>query len=544
MKIRPSSYIIRVDTHVDDQALLVHGYTKSIDLVSKRVADLLDDTERYLRPDELGRDQLKHLLKRGHLTTLSAEAEKVGFVNLVSKIDARKRDQMKPGFVLMPTYLCNLDCFYCYQKPAVESDAELVKHLMSVELADKAFEAYERLLPPGDTLDGGDLLLYGGEPLLRSSLKLLRHVVARARRHNMQVRAITNGTQLHHHKDLLGPDGIHWLQITLDGPRHIHDTRRITRGKKGSFDQIVDNIDLALSLGVKLAIRLNIDQGNLAALRSLDEFFVERGWYDHPDVDIYAAEVHMVEEQAEWVDEQDLLNPMAIESFIAEEGLRIRTAKGSALGEFNTVQGTGGFDGYKTGFCGANFGMCIFDAKGNVYSCWDEVELFQPVGHFHTGTVVYDDEIRRAWQRSPVVANPRCHECAYAFYCGGGCDWHGKKDGDEYYDHFCPDFMNSFRTAVAEDFAVSMLARERGLGERKADGGFELSQAQRAELVREVADKLQGRNVSACTFSCGSQKIKDEAVIHQKRQGLVQLAGRSESTRQRAQTPLVREDSC
>ena len=137
-------------------------------------------------------------------------------------------------------------CFYCYQKPAIESDSELVKHLMSIELADKAFEAYARMLPEGRGLGGGDLLLYGGEPLLRRSRPLIEHVVRKARANGMTVRAISNGTQIHHYEDLLGPEGIRMIQITLDGPKEQHDTRRVSRGGQGSFDRIVENIDPAL----------------------------------------------------------------------------------------------------------------------------------------------------------------------------------------------------------------------------------------------------------------------------------------------------------
>lgn len=542
--LRPSSYIIRVNTHEADRVLLVHGYTKAIDLVPRRIADLLDQPRREITDGDLSEAQQKTLLARGHLTEMTVEEERTNFVQFVGRLDSVERARKTPGFVLLPTYLCNLDCFYCYQKPAIESDSELVKHLMSTELADKAFEAYARMLPEGKGLQGGDLLLYGGEPLLRRSRPLIEHVVKKARALGMTVRAISNGTQLQAYEDLLGPHGIHKIQITLDGTREQHDKRRVHRGGQGSFDMIVENIALALRCGVNVSVRLNIDKKNIASILELDQLFRARGWYDAPNFSTYAAEVHMTDDQKEWVNEEELVSAVDLSTFVGQHGLKIGTSKTSSLSSFNKLQLSGGLDAFKTGFCGANYSMCIFDPKGNVYSCWEEVEQFEPVGHFHTGTVVYNEQLRRAWQRSPLVANPRCHDCAYAFYCGGGCDWHGKKEGDAYYDRYCNAFMSNLRHAIAEDYAVSAVAIERKLGSRVQDGRLVLTDQDRAQILKEVGDKLRKKNISACQFSCSSQSIKDEAKIHAKSSGLLRLKLKSEALATQAKTQLVAGQQC
>jgi uncharacterized protein len=518
MQLRSSSYVVQVETHDDDQVILVHGYTKAIDLVSRRVADLLADPARPVDQEALGEQNVRALVRRGHLTEKSVEDEREGFVKLVTLLDQHKRRATRPGFVLMPTYLCNLNCFYCYQKPAIEADEELVKHLMSKELADKAFSAYEAMLPEGQTIKGGDLLLYGGEPLLRSSRDLVLHVVERCRREEMSIRAISNGTQLHHYTDVLGPTGIGWMQITLDGARHEHDTRRITRGGKGTFDQIVDNIGVALECGVTVSVRLNLDRRNIASLEELNGLFERKGFYAHPRFSTYAAELHMIDEQEPWVERSDLVHGMDITAAITERGYAIGTSQNTAFSHLVEAVSGQGFQNFKTGFCGANFGMCIFDAKGNVYSCWDEVELFEPVGHYREGRVVYNEELRRAWQRSPILANPLCHDCAYAFFCGGGCDWHGKKEGQAYYDQYCPDYMRSFRAGVAEDYAVAKLAVEKGMAGKDEHGRVRLTSEQRAEILKEVGAKLRSKNLTACGISCGKAKApEDGARLHEKR---------------------------
>ncbi|HVZ35522.1 MAG TPA: hypothetical protein VG963_24015 [Polyangiaceae bacterium] len=131
--LRPSSYVIRINTHESDRVLLVHGYTKAVDLVPTRIADLLEQPNREITEEHLSEANQKHLLARGHLTEMSVEEERKAFVGFVGRLDAAERARKMPGFVLLPTYLCNLDCFYCYQKPALESDADLVKHLMATD---------------------------------------------------------------------------------------------------------------------------------------------------------------------------------------------------------------------------------------------------------------------------------------------------------------------------------------------------------------------------------------------------------------------------
>src|SRR5262249_42067090 len=87
--------------------------------------------------------------------------------------------------------------------------------------------------------------------------------------------------------------GIKQVQVSIDGPKAVHDRRRIFRGGGSSFDAIVDNVDLLLARGGTLVqIRAHVDPANLHDFEQLLDFFDDRGWIDHPDVVVYANTVY------------------------------------------------------------------------------------------------------------------------------------------------------------------------------------------------------------------------------------------------------------
>jgi uncharacterized protein len=58
------------------------------------------------------------------------------------------------------------------------------------------------------------------------------------------------------------------LQITLDGPRDVHDGRRVLRGGGKTYDRIVENIITAARFA-NVVIRVNVDEANYPDLERL-----------------------------------------------------------------------------------------------------------------------------------------------------------------------------------------------------------------------------------------------------------------------------------
>ena len=239
--MRTSSYVIYVDLPQHrDQMLLVHGYTGAYDRVSKKVATFVRSLEPRRAPKPLygdwtpepamdGRAEppddatISILRRRGYLTEMTLELEEEFFKKLVQKLHDATLKQA-PGYLLMPTYNCNLRCAYCFQDHMRTNP--LFQHLlrtMSRDMVDRIFGGIRNIEEKYGISNQGSSRLrgwsfFGGEPLLASSRPTIEYIMAKARALGpASFSAITNATEIDAYKDLISPQGISNMQITLDG---------------------------------------------------------------------------------------------------------------------------------------------------------------------------------------------------------------------------------------------------------------------------------------------------------------------------------------
>jgi uncharacterized protein len=70
------------------------------------------------------------------------------------------------------------------------------------------------------------------------------------------------------------------MQVTIDGPKEIHDARRpFKRGKRSCFDTIMHNLDHVVGK-MDVMLRTNTDNTNVGAAIELLDLFAEKGWLD------------------------------------------------------------------------------------------------------------------------------------------------------------------------------------------------------------------------------------------------------------------------
>lgn len=168
--------------------------------------------------------------------------------------------------ILMPTEACNFRCVYCYESFALK------------QMKPEVVTGVKRLLSrraPG--LHSAVLSWFGGEPLLASRIieDVMTHARALKAEHpglSVQSDITTNGFQLSEDMaNRMHAVGVRRYQISLDGPREMHDRKRVRPGGLGTFDRIWDNL-----LGLKrrgdpfrATLRLHVDHENLASVPDL-----------------------------------------------------------------------------------------------------------------------------------------------------------------------------------------------------------------------------------------------------------------------------------
>ncbi|MFC7266275.1 radical SAM protein [Streptomyces lutosisoli] len=160
--------------------------------------------------------------------------------------------------IVMPTEQCNFRCIYCYES------------FLRGEMKPELQEGLKRFVTGQESLDRFQLSWFGGEPLLAGEtvLGLTDYFRRHCESHGVPFSALatTNGYLLTpEYADKVIPAGLRYFQITLDGPQHEHDKRRIGANGEPTFTRIWENLRHlgASDHDVKVIIRHNFDPAGL-----------------------------------------------------------------------------------------------------------------------------------------------------------------------------------------------------------------------------------------------------------------------------------------
>lgn len=175
--------------------------------------------------------------------------------------------------VLLSTTGCNFSCSYCYEN-GINRALKLTE-----EMGETLLSYLSGLLQEHTTIKKVYILLFGGEPTLNweTVTVVAKNIMHMCESRNVEFASgiVTNGYLLDERKveDLidLKCDSI---QITLDGPKEVHDKRKYLFSGKGTFDTILRNMHGALKNGCVSAIdlRINVDIENLDYISNLLDY--------------------------------------------------------------------------------------------------------------------------------------------------------------------------------------------------------------------------------------------------------------------------------
>jgi uncharacterized protein len=157
--------------------------------------------------------------------------------------------------------ICNLACAYCFYL-----EKEHLYPNSSMRMSDEVLEAYIRQLLASQGASEISISWQGGEPTLMG-LDFYKRSIELAKRYRKPDQRIsyslqTNGTKLDEawcrffkqHNFLIG--------ISIDGPREIHNTYRLSRGGGGSFDQVLRGWELLQKYHVDTNILCTVHAAN------------------------------------------------------------------------------------------------------------------------------------------------------------------------------------------------------------------------------------------------------------------------------------------
>jgi len=139
------------------------------------------------------------------------------------------------GLTIIPTHRCNFACDYCYESSGLRSAKPSDQTDMSDEVCNNILKLCEQRIAEKSVFS---VTWYGGEPLLRKDIigKLTEHFLrmCKAKQSRYHASIITNGYLLtKENLDFLIKSKVAFIQVTIDGPREVHDRRRCLKGGGG-----------------------------------------------------------------------------------------------------------------------------------------------------------------------------------------------------------------------------------------------------------------------------------------------------------------------
>ena len=339
-----------------------------------------------------------------------AKAFKMAYLDF---LDNRDEDEIQLFFV--PNYSCNFACYYCYQEGYSPSESKL-----TTEVVDAYFDYISREFAGRKKY----ITIFGGEPLLPgdNQRKAIEYLVEKANEARLDLAFVTNGYTLASYVELFKTAFIREVQVTLDGTKAVHDSRRYLRGGQSTFDRIIEGIDACLENNISINLRMVADKDNLGNLPELARFAIGKGWTKSPlfktqigrnyelhvcnsspdrlysRAEMYQRIYEMMQEHPEII---EFYKPgFSIAKYIAEH-----EELPSPL-----------FDS-----CPACKTEWAFDFTGTIYSCTATVgKKGEELGTFYPVVSKNDDAISQ-WQDRDITTIEKCKTCDVALVCGGGC---------------------------------------------------------------------------------------------------------------------------
>ena len=275
--VRPSQFAVVFD--YGERRVLHNTFTCQC-VETDRLAWFEDRREMPYDPDDA---EMVALVQADFLVAAHIdEAERYGkILELLRKMQRKKTGYN--SYTILPTTACNARCVYCYE-------AGIPFETMTDETADQVVRYICATRRPGAKLN---LHWFGGEPLMGE--KVIDRICAALRDEGIEYRSgmITNGSLFT--EELVSKAKEDWhlgnVQITLDGREEEYCARkRYVSFGSSPYRAVLDGIRALLAKEIRVSIRLNVDEENMAEMHALADD-LEREFPEEKGISIYSHSI-------------------------------------------------------------------------------------------------------------------------------------------------------------------------------------------------------------------------------------------------------------
>jgi uncharacterized protein len=494
MHVSPNSVTFKVplpkglvDTNYQEAngevTVLANAVSGSMDIIGRAEIAAL---ERLSSGQQISADaeSLSGLLDRGYVCD-DADPEDSRYQAIVDGY-FETIQQAPFQFMFIPSFVCNLACPYCF-----EGELTTKSPRMDEEMIDAAFDTIPMIQELHENSGPPYITLFGGEPLLDTAYQrgAVEQILQRSYDRGYPVTAITNGVALDKYTPMLLRYGCEEVQVSIDGTPEIHDSRRIFRNGKPTFHLIERSIDAAAEAGLRVLIRVLVDEQSVSAMPRFAEFAEAKGWISNPKIRLfhgftkattflYVTPDHPEDKRQKMVRGdvkpglQDAFyamlrdNPL-VDRMLEPDPARIRAAVLEGDRIRPNLQG-----------CSAGTSVAAFDPNGKIYGCPETVGRPQHACGTFFPEFRYAGGYREPWRHRHVDTVPMCRECNVKLFCGGGgCPikaW--AASGGDFNTCYCPK-VSTIKSRVEKELAyllpMALERRQPGTETQEGDGTWE-----------------------------------------------------------------------
>ena len=328
---------------------------------------------------------------------------------------------------------CNFACPYCFEKKNdAVMDNETMKSL--VKFVEK------RLCMKADKMN---VVWFGGEPLLAKNVMwdLSEGFLKICNEKGIEYSSfmVSNAYLLNEDiVDKLIRYKINNVQVTIDGPREIHNQRRYIKYDNAidTFTKIIKNVKLIYNKGIIPKIRVNIDKTNVEYVEELFKTLEKEGL---SKVKISIGQVlSITDECGDFIDKC-----LSVKEFSKQTNNIYKQLK-----KYNFTL----FDDYpfyplpKDNYCGADqINSFVIQPNGDIFKCWDDISA-KPIGNVKDGINNYKGKLfeMSKWMLTSPFDDKECRKCKYLPICMGGCPYLRKRLGK----HVCEKWKYGLKDTI------------------------------------------------------------------------------------------------
>ena len=398
MQLKESDYNFIYDDLGKDQVVFYNSRTGALAVVHEaqyQQFKAFRETGKEIEDTEF----LNKLLKCGYLISASVDERFL----IKTKMLLGRYNQSALSFTIAPTMACNFRCVYCFEA------GHYNHHLMDEQTQEKVLQFIKNRV--NANIKSISVTWFGGEPLLGMPIieRLSHEIISFCKEKDVHYSAaiVTNGYLLTNKTaEILKELQVRAAQITIDGPKEIHDKRRPMINGQGTYDIIMKNlVDLRGTLPILL--RINTDYNNVNFVDKVIEDLKTNRLQDY----VYPALALVLPENSSYEKDDCMSNALFSKEnirFVLKHALPIHSL----------------YPRLKSNYCDADkYNGWIIDDFGNLYKCWSDIGVSKK----SIGSVLLDNsfitktELLEAYSKFDLSSESECSKCKFLPICMGGC---------------------------------------------------------------------------------------------------------------------------